>query len=101
MPVIAHWLWDAWRAFVHGTGIDAGPTWPYGFWSGFGSCITEFVIIGAVWHKVNCGVKGCYRVGLRKVPGTEHVVCHRHHPHGKPTAQDVLDDHRAAQERGN
>lgn len=66
------------------------------FWGGIGSSLGEFAIVGLLWHKVNCGVKGCWRVGLRKVPGTGHVVCHRHHPENKPTHQNVLDDHAAA-----
>lgn len=66
------------------------------FWSGFGSCLTEFAIIGVVWHKINCGVSGCWRVGRHRVSGTDHVVCRKHHPDGGVSAQQVLDDHLAA-----
>ncbi|MGI8879442.1 MAG: hypothetical protein ACR2KJ_02820 [Jatrophihabitans sp.] len=53
--------------------------WAY-FWSGFGSCLSEFAIIGILWRKVNCHAKGCYRVGLHKVDGTPYITCKKHHP---------------------
>ena len=52
----------------------------YLFWGGFGSCLTEFAIVGLVWRKVNCHAKGCYRVGLHKVDGTPYITCKKHHP---------------------
>jgi hypothetical protein len=71
----------------------------YAFWSGPGSDIGEITIVGVVigWlrHK-NCHVKGCWRLGKLQVPGTQHVVCRKHHPHDAPTAQQVLDDYRDA-----
>jgi hypothetical protein len=74
--------------------------WPpsgemYAFWSSFGSCLGYLAILGLVYRKLNCSVKGCWKLGLRGVSGTEHHVCHAHHPKDKPTAQDVLDDHQA------
>lgn len=84
-----------WLGYWTGIANESGKG--YGFWSGIGSCITEFAIIGMVWHKVNCGVHGCWRIGLKKVPGTEHVVCHKHHPLGHVTHQQVIDDHAQAQ----
>lgn len=86
----------------HFFGIDAPGSPFYNFWSGAGSDIGEIVIIGAIWQayrKHNCGVKGCWRIGIRKVPGTEHVVCHTHHPLPKPSHQDVLNDHEEAMGR--
>lgn len=84
----------------HFFGIDNPGSSPfYNFWSGAGSDIGEIVIIGAIYawiRRANCGVKGCWRIGLRKVPGTEHIVCHRHHPLQQPTYEQVLADHRAA-----
>ena len=73
----------------------------YGFFSGTGSDISEIAIIGGVaswWHHKNCHVKGCWRIGRHPVEGTPHVVCRRHHPDEAPTAQQVLDDHRDAQQ---
>jgi hypothetical protein len=81
----------------HFFGLDnlSGPF--YGWWSGIGSDIGEVVIIGAIWQAYrarNCHVKGCWRMQWRKVPGTDHTVCRKHHPLDAPTHQDVLDDHR-------
>lgn len=67
-----HWFWSTSGAW-------------YAFWSGFGSCLGEFAIVGVVWKKLNCHTKGCYRVGLHRVEGSPFVVCRRHHP-------DVPDD---------
>jgi hypothetical protein len=44
-------------------------------WGGFLSCLSEFAIVGTVWHGVNCHEKGCWRPG-HHVNGT--VVCHKH-----------------------
>jgi hypothetical protein len=79
-----------------GVGHNGQANTAYSFWSGFGSDIAEFAILGLVWHRINCGVHGCWRIGLRKVPNTEHVVCHKHHPHDRPTAEKVIEDHRIA-----
>ena len=71
---MGHWLW------VH-VGIDGTGPW-YAFWSGFGSDLTEFAIIGGLVTLVrhhNCHVKGCWALG-RKVDGTPFVACHTHHP---------------------
>jgi hypothetical protein len=65
--VIGNWLYNIMG--LKGT----GPI--YGFWSGLGSDILEFALIGTLWHMVNCHVKGCWRLG-HHVNGT--VVCHRH-----------------------
>jgi hypothetical protein len=62
------------------------------FWSGFGSCLTEFAIIGIVYRKLNCHQDGCRRIGLHKVEGTPYIVCRRHHPaipDGKVTAEQI------------
>lgn len=87
-----HWL-------SHFFGLDnlSGP-W-YGFWSGVGSDISEVAIIGGViqiYRKHNCGIRGCWRMGRRQVPGTDHVVCNRHHPRQAPTHAEVLADHQDA-----
>ena len=75
----------------------------YGFWSGAGSDVGELAILGAVVgmsRKHNCGVKGCWRLGVRQVHGTEHVVCHRHHPRPRPTAESIAADHANATQQG-
>lgn len=81
---------------LNGTGTG------YSFWSGVGSDIGEVAIIGLIWQAYrarNCHVRGCWRLQWRKVPGTDHVVCRRHHPHDAPSHEDVLNDHGEAQER--
>lgn len=74
----------------HILGLDnlSGP-W-YGFWSGFGSDMSEVIMFGwlyAFLRKHNCHVQGCWRIGRHAVDG--YVVCARHHPKGAPTAEDI------------
>lgn len=55
----------------------------YGFWSGFGSDLAEFGIIGALianYRRHNCHVRGCWRVAKHPVDGTPYITCRRHHP---------------------
>lgn len=92
---MTHWLF-------HILGLDnLGGPW-YGFWSGFGSDLSEVVLIGALYQlfrKHNCHVKGCWRVGRHPVDGTDHIVCRRHHPDDDPTHADVLQNHYDAKRR--
>lgn len=77
---------------AHILGLDNGGGMPYLAWSGFGSDLSEFAIVGALLAHVrrhNCHVHGCLRVGRHPVSGTGFVVCRRHHPDGAPTAADV------------
>jgi hypothetical protein len=92
-----------WHWLIHWTGSDYGlqyGKWSfYGFWSGFGSDLGELTIIAgllAVYRKHNCHVRGCWRLARFPVPGTSYVTCRRHHPHGAPTAGQVLAAHREA-----
>lgn len=78
-------------------GVDDGSGIAYLFWSGFGSDLPIFAALGAVYWHHTCHVDGCWWIGRRKVPGTDHIVCRRHHPLDAPTHQQVLDDHAAAQ----
>lgn len=78
-----HWL-------SHWLGLDNLSGAIYGFWSGFGSDIGEFAIIGLLYQLVrrhNCHVKRCIRIGRHK--SGAHVVCARHAPNGAPTAADL------------
>jgi hypothetical protein len=73
VSTLLHWL-----AVHTGTINEPGPY--YGFWSGFGSDLSEFAIIGAVLHgfrRHNCHEKGCWRIGKHLVDGTP--WCNRHH----------------------
>src|SRR5260370_37120442 len=79
-PLFGHWLQ------VHtGTINEPGPY--YGFWSGFGSDLEEFGILGAIGagiyqlvKKYNCHEPGCWRVGQHPAPGGPFLLCYRHHP---------------------
>lgn len=75
--VILHFL-------IHLFGLDYGVTYghyvAYNFWSGFGSDLEEFAIIGAfvgVYHKHNCHDASCWRIGRHVVDGTP--WCNKHH----------------------
>lgn len=60
------WFWD-----------PAGK-W-YVFWSGFGSDIAEFAIIGSVvalYRRHKCSM--CWRLAHHQVPGTIYKTCHKH-----------------------
>jgi hypothetical protein len=78
----------------HVLGTD-GRTW-YDFWSGLGADIGGLAFIGAtigIYRKHNCHVHRCWRIAKQAVVGTSWVVCHRHHPEGRPTAQQVAQVH--------
>ena len=90
--LVQHWL------AIH-TGTDNEPGPEYGFFSGFGSDLQEFGIFALLfgaYHRHNCHVAKCPRIGRQKVPGTEFIVCRRHMPGGAPTHADVIAAHKAA-----
>lgn len=81
-----HFLQSIWYWFeVHsGTVNESGPY--YGFWSGFGSDIGEFLLLGsivAVYRKHNCYINRCPRIAHHKLTdnksGTEHMLCKKHY----------------------
>ena len=86
---------SVWHSITDFFGItnEAGPG--YGFWSGFGSDLGEFALVGAVigtYRKHMCHVDGCWRIQRHVVEGTPYVVCRRHHPkvHGAVTEDHVM-----------
>src|SRR5499427_9158223 len=93
---------------VH-TGIINEPGPYYGFWSGFGSDLTEFGVIGAIatavyqlFRKYNCHYPGCWRVGNHPAAGGQFSLCYRHHPDyrgKKPTRELIQRLHREHLER--
>ena len=100
--LVGHWLQ------VHtGTVNETGPY--YGFWSGFGSDLTEFGIIGAIAtgvyqlvKKYNCHYPGCWRVGNHQAAGGQFSLCYLHHPDyqgKKPTSEVIQRLHREHLER--
>jgi len=83
----------------HLLGAD-GRNW-YDFWSGFGADLGQIALVGAaigLYRKHNCHVHRCWRIAKQQVEGTQWMVCHRHHPDGKPTEADMrrLADRKAA-----
>jgi hypothetical protein len=90
--LVGHWVQ------VHtGTIDEPGPY--YGFWSGFGSDLTEFGIIGAIataayqlFRKYNCHEPGCWRVGNHPAAGGQFSLCYRHHPdyRGKKPTHELI-----------
>lgn len=87
---------DAWIGHTIGLDNGAGP-W-YLFWSGWGANFAEYGILLAVIaaaRKHNCHVKGCWRLSWKQFG--DHALCRSHHPHGVPTAQDIAEEHAAAQ----
>ena len=96
-----------WLQVHTGTVNEPGPY--YGFWSGFGSDITEFGIFGAVGagiyqlvKKYNCHEPGCWRVGQHPAAGGQFLLCYRHHPDyrgRKPTHELIERLHREHLER--
>jgi hypothetical protein len=93
---------SVWHWILNFFGINNLSGYGYGFWSGIGSDLGEFALIGAVvalYRKHNCHVKGCWRLSRHPVEGTPWVTCRKHHPliNEAPSAEQVLADHRAAQ----
>jgi hypothetical protein len=90
--LVTHWF------EVHtGTVNEPGPY--YGFWSGFGSDLTEFAIIGTIAtgvyqlvKKYNCHYPGCWRIGNHPAAGGQFSLCYRHHPdyQGKKPTQELI-----------
>jgi hypothetical protein len=90
--LVGHWLQ------VHtGTINETGPY--YGWWSGFGSDLTEFGVIGAIAtgvyqlvRKYNCHEPGCWRVGAHQAAGGQFSLCYRHHPEyqGKKPTHELI-----------
>jgi hypothetical protein len=89
---------DRWLE-IH-TGI-ADPTSPYyAFWSGFGSDIAEFSLVGAAVtgvyqlnRKYNCHQHGCWRIGTHPAAGGQFLLCYRHHPDykGKKPTRELIE----------
>ncbi len=70
-----------WTAIHIGSINESGPY--YGFWSGFGSDISEGAIAIGLYtglRKVNCHARMCWRIGHHPLEGTPYHLCKRHHP---------------------
>jgi hypothetical protein len=98
---------DHWLGVRTGIFNESGPY--YGFWSGFGSDLTEFGIIGVIStgiyqlvRRYNCHEPGCWRVGTHPAAGGQFLLCYRHHPDfqgRKPTHEVIERLHREHEER--
>lgn len=83
--IVRHeWFWH-WFEVHTGTVNESGPY--YGFWSGFGSDLGEYVILGAVfnglylhWRHINCHDPKCMRIGRYQAAGGQYKLCRHHHP---------------------
>ena len=97
----------SWLQVHTGTINESGPY--YGFWSGFGSDIEEFGILGAIGaaiyqmiKKYNCHTPGCWRIGQHPAAGGQFQLCYLHHPDyqgRKPTRELIERLHREHLER--
>jgi hypothetical protein len=97
----------SWLQVHTGTINEPGPY--YGFWSGFGSDLEEFGILGAIGtgiyqliKKYNCHEPGCWRIGQHPAAGGQFLLCYRHHPDyqgRKPTHELIQRLHREHLER--
>jgi hypothetical protein len=93
---------DHWLAVHIGTANESSGY--YAFWSGFGSDVAEFGLLGAVVttayqtvKKYNCHESRCWRIGNHPAAGGQFSLCYRHHPDyqgTKPTADMVARLHR-------
>jgi hypothetical protein len=112
VAVIAFWVIHSrqvgyWLQVHTGTINESGPY--YGFWSGFGSDLEEFGILGAIGagiyqiiKKYNCHEPGCWRIGQHPAAGGQFLLCYRHHPDyvgRKPTHELIQRLHREHLER--
>jgi hypothetical protein len=95
--VIRHWT-----AIHIGSINESGPF--YGFWSGFGSDISEFAIAVGIYtgvRKVNCHSWHCWRIGHHPLEGTPYHLCKKHHPdvpkHGAKI-EDILAQYKKYQD---
>jgi hypothetical protein len=95
-------MWHLWLPLQHWlaihTGTDNESSGYYGFFSGFGSDISELVIIGGLYaflRRHNCSVLHCWRLG-RHVTAAGHYTCRKHSPEPAPTHAEVIAAHKAA-----
>jgi hypothetical protein len=100
---IVAWIVNAspvnhWLAVHTGTVNESGPY--YGFWSGFGSDLAEFSILGAIGtgvyqlvKKYNCHEPRCWRVGTHPAAGGQFLLCYHHHRdfRGKKPTHDLIE----------
>lgn len=93
-----------WLAHIIGIDNPVG-RWEL-FWSGFGSDISQFALVGAIvefYRRHTCHVdtpRFCWRPGTHPVVGTPFKACKKHHP-GVPdkiSAAHIAAAHQAQKE---
>jgi hypothetical protein len=105
--IVAYWG-DSASWFLKYTGADEPSKSWYGFWSGFGGSIPDFLLLGSlitVYRHHNCHVKGCWHIG-KPVEGTPYLACPIHHPAHEGSKRSVSREvielaHRAHLERSH
>ncbi len=99
---------DIWNWFLTVTGSNDSSSTYYGFWSGFGSDLGEFAIVGglvSLYRQRVCHARHCWRRGRYEVEGTQFRVCRKHDPSANgeeddPTAEEIAASyHRARASR--
>lgn len=74
--------------FLHFIGVEPRQTsTAYNFWSGFGSDLMYFAVIGGFFHSMNCHEYGCWRPGMRvtvEPSGHHYRRCRKHHQERHP-----------------
>jgi|HubBroStandDraft_5_1064220.scaffolds.fasta_scaffold00014_57 hypothetical protein len=97
LAAFGYHAWQHWLAYATGSyncplnGCPGGSAHNYNFFSGFGSDLTEFAIVGGIlgaYHKHNCHDEHCWRIGKHVVDGTP--WCNRHHNAARDRAKEVL-----------
>lgn len=66
------------------------------FLSVFGILCSAITTGWRYWRVTECHVAKCHRHQWKKVAGTDHVCCKKHHPSDEPSHAQVLEDHKAA-----
>jgi hypothetical protein len=87
---------------MHFLGVDSGSGRWYLFHSGFGANFGEYLIAFGLFGLIrrhNCEVHRCWRLG-RHATAAGHMVCRKHHPDDRLTAQQVAEQNAAALKTG-
>jgi hypothetical protein len=99
--LVGGWFWHPLAEGANSTCSKTNHTGcGYGFWSGFGSDISEITLVGAViallgafWRNHNCHVTGCWRLSWMPHPVHGHPVCRKHHPDGQGRGEFLTAEH--------
>lgn len=80
---------------LHVLGLDdASGRW-YLWWSGIGADLGYLAVVGGLYRRHNCEIKGCPRLGRHITAAGAHL-CRRHHPDGPLTVEAAHAAHHKA-----